>query len=325
MLAFILCVSATKQQEVGFANREKITITGKIEYEENQGLQSIPIQMHRLILAYLIGTPSHWVYLQTCRAIHSAYTADVFASHLQWFQTISTCAFYRYSETVQTLDDYMTFYKKMLTLSMYFDQPRLFVHQLVFSETIHRPLLQVTKPHEYALFFSSNSFTPYPTAKYNVRTNMFASFLKQRKEHPLRIGLTKQAIQLPLFIVLGRQNSAELKIEELTTCSLFDLDDLALPRGNTTLNIFSITFQSPNPVLRYHFMYTIADQEYILQAMTFIQFQDGRMYPTVYTRTIMGYFKLYSEFSHDLSVMLDPWVIIKLEFINGSISFYEDC
>jgi len=318
MLTVVLlgCVtSAAKQKKLSLLSMHDKLIMEEMKPEEKRSLQSIPLPVHGIILAYLVGSPAHWVYLQTCRAIRAAYTVDTFIAHFHWYHTIST---YTLSPTsIYTVDEYVAFYRTMLNLAMYVHIPRL-NNRLFLAADASRPILS-TDRRNFILLFSHPESMSYPAAEYNVMTGHFSYTHNQRRII---------TISLPQLIILGHYTTGRVLIEVLPACALLTPHTLTVDRPTGAVETFLLVFLSSSSLRRYHFVYVrqTFSRRFYLQVVTLIHAPtEGRvLHASVYKRNPMGYFKLCPVFSEPFEVIPNPWGIIKLHTMGERVSFYNE-
>jgi len=109
LLLLIVFIKGMKRKRSHFGGQNKTTMTAE-EEEETESLADFSINIHQIILKYLVGSPSHWHYLATCSHIARSYDTTVFTHHITIYAHVGTRIL---SET--ELRAYITFYELLLT------------------------------------------------------------------------------------------------------------------------------------------------------------------------------------------------------------------
>jgi len=283
---------------------EKITTDDKLGCKKKRKMEEeivIPIDIYSRVLKYLVGSKSHWYYLQTCRRVNSAYNTNVFSSHMKSFEHLHTYKFVhnpdpeQLDQDVSTMAEYITFYKKML--------------KLAFIDAAILPDSEYLLSHKIMSKYAED----YVEAKYNIQAQVFSYV-------PVNSMLRREwIIPLPVMIILQNKYNSEYRIEVLFPELMSEI--AISDKDNQRKSSFYFTYR--RSLFQYTFLYFQREWEEHDCYFAKLEYSGSSQevkFELVYAAANMPrHFRLSPEMSLlPPSTCQDPWFIKKIEFLNQS-------
>lgn len=279
----------TKQIQNKKSTKNILTVD-KLRCGDNEEEKLMSIDFYSIILKYLVGSVSHWHYLQTCRRINKAYNLNVFASHMEVFQRLHIYTFVskpepeKFDLDLNSMEEYITFYRKMI---------KLVSTDTAFTDNILKSVDE-----------------KYITATYNLQSQSFSHFsIKTMTQR-------EWTMPLPLIIVLENQHHSEFKLDVLHPQLISEIDLFEKNQMKT-----STYFTYQRALFQYIFMYTQTgwgSNEYRFELLEYSGNSQGVDFDLHYLTTPSGYFQYSPPRSFLPNTYQDPWFINKIEFLHQS-------